>query len=161
MLKDISKKLTMKKSFFVTQLEGFFNAISQEYQEIIHQKEVENSLLEEKVAKLQHDIDNLVSIRKELTEKLHEQQEQTAALSEKLYAQKEHSADAHYKKLLEENRTLREKLQKSESEEIAKLRAQLKKLQTYLAKGGDSYRESLNTQNKEALIEEITKSLNR
>jgi len=161
MLKDISKKLTMKKSFFVTQLEGFFNAISQEYQEIIHQKEVENSLLEEKVAKLQHDIDNLVAIRKELTEKLHEQQEQTAALSEKLYAQKEHSADTHYKKLLEENRALREKLQKSESEEVAKLHAQLKKLQTYLAKGGDSYRESLNTQNREALIEEITKSLNR
>ncbi|HIP02056.1 MAG TPA: hypothetical protein EYG75_00905, partial [Campylobacterales bacterium] len=60
MLKEISKKLTMKKTFFVTQLESFFNTISQEYQEIISAKEVENSLLTEKLNKHELDIKNLV-----------------------------------------------------------------------------------------------------
>jgi len=161
MLKDISKKLTMKKSFFVTQLEGFFNAITQEYQELIHQKEVENSLLEEKVQKLQKDIDNLVAIRKELTQALHEQKEQTEKLAETLHEQQALSSDALTKKLLEENRALKEALQNRESDETEKLRAQLKKLQTIIAKGGDSYRDTLDTQNKEALIEEINKSLKR
>lgn len=161
MLKDISKKLTMKKSFFVTQLEGFFNAITQEYQELIHQKEVENSLLEEKVQKLQKDIDNLVAIRKELTQALHEQKEQTEKLAQTLHEQQALSSDALTKKLLEENRTLKEALQNTQSDEVEKLRAQLKKLQTFIAKGGDSYRDTLDTQNKEALIEEISKSLKR
>ena len=164
MLKDISKKLTMKKSFFVTQLEGFFNAITQEYQELIHQKEVENSLLEEKVQKLQQDIDNLVAIRQELTQALHEQKEQTEKLAETLHEQQALSSDALTKKLLEENRKLKEALQNREREkndETQKLREQLKKLQTFIAKGGDSYRSTLDTQNKEALIEEISKSLKR
>lgn len=161
MLKDISKKLTMKKSFFVTQLEGFFNAISQEYQELIHQKEVENSLLEEQVQKLQKDIDNLVTIRKELTEQLQRQQEHIKKLEEEAYRNKKLSEDDLYKKLLEENHTLRAELKKSGSEEVRQLKAQLEKLQRFIARGGDSYRENLDMQNREALIEEINKSLKR
>ncbi len=157
MLKDISKKLTMKKSFFVTQLEGFFNTISQEYQELIHQKEVENSLLEEQVQKLQKDIDNLVAIRKELTQQLHQQQAHIQKLEEEVEQSKRLSKDALYKKVLEENRTLKAE----RSEEVKQLKEQLEKLQRFVAKGGSSYQENLDMQSKEALIEEISKSLKR
>jgi phage shock protein A len=161
MLKDISKKLTMKKSFFVTQLEGFFNAISQEYQELIHQKEVENSLLEEKVQKLEQDIENLVAIRKELTEKLQEQKEFINKLEESSMQNKELTNDDFYKKLLQENQKLKEQLKENSSEEVKELKAQLEKLQQFISKGGNSYQQTLTAQNKEALIEEISKSLKR
>jgi len=161
MVKDISKKLTMKKSFFVTQLEGFFNAISQEYQELIHQKEVENSLLEEKIQKLEKDIENLVKIRHELTQTIDAQKAEIEHLHKEKFDTKDFTQDDYYKKLLEENRALREQLNTKESEEVKMLKAQVDKLKAALAKGANSYQETLQSQNKEALIEEISKSLKR
>jgi predicted RNase H-like nuclease (RuvC/YqgF family) len=158
MLKDISKKLTMKKSFFVTQLEGFFNAITQEYQDLIHQKEVENSLLEEKVGKLEHDIANLVGIRKKLQEELAQKDRQIEKLAKEAAAEKE---DAHYRQLLAENIALREALKKSGSEEVERLRNELEKMRTILTKGAGSYQDALSQQQREMLIEEITKSLKK
>lgn len=158
MLKDISKKLTMKKSFFVTQLEGFFNAITQEYQDLIHQKEVENSLLEEKVGKLEHDIVNLVGIRKKMQEELAQKDRQIEKLAKEAAAEKE---DAHYRQLLAENIALREALKKSGSEEVERLRNELEKMRTILTKGAGSYQDALSQQQREMLIEEITKSLKK
>ncbi len=157
MLKDISKKLTMKKTFFVTQLEGFFNAISSEYQELIHQKEVENSLLEEKIAKCEKDIKNLVNIKEELTTKLLEKDDYIKNLENKL----SEPEDTKYKKLLQENLSYKEQLQKNSSEEITKLKEQITKLQNIIAKGAHSYNDTLQNQNKEALIEEISKTLKK
>lgn len=158
MLKDISKKLTMKKSFFVTQLEGFFNAISQEYQDLIHQKEVENSLLEERLHKLENDVQNLVQIREELTERLKEKEHYIEKLEHKKSIA-DGSEDKHYKKLLEENQRLKEQLRQNKSEEVDTLKAQIEKLRTLLSKGGNSYQNTLSDQHKEAIIEEISKSL--
>jgi chromosome segregation ATPase len=158
MLKDISKKLTMKKSFFVTQLEGFFNAISQEYQELIHQKEVENSLLEERIQKLENDVKNLVKIREELSQQLKERENYIAKL-ERENTTASSSSDHHYKKLLEENRKLKEQLRTTEGEEVKRLKNELEKLRTLLAKGQNAYQDTLSEQHKEALIEEISKSL--
>ncbi len=156
MLKDISKKLTMKKSFFVTQLEGFFNAISQEYQELIHQKEVENSLLEERVEKLENDIQNLVAIREELTRQLAEKD----AYIDRLEHDSESASgeDAHYKRLLEENRKLRARLQQPD-EEVANLKAEIDRLRLIIARGSSGYQSTLSDQHKEAIIEEISRSL--
>ncbi len=159
MLKDITKKLTMKKSFFVTQLEGFFNAISQEYQDLIRQKEVENSLLQEKLAKLENDIANLVRIRDDLNRSLAEKEEEIAYLHRQLDAK--HDDDATLKKLLQENRRLKEELKKSSTEEVEALKAKLEKLQKIVAGAGSSYQESLDSQSREALIEEISKSLKK
>jgi predicted RNase H-like nuclease (RuvC/YqgF family) len=158
MLKDISRKLTMKKSFFVTQLEGFFNAISQEYQDLIHQKEVENSLLEEKIQKLEHDVANLVQIRHELQAEV----SQKDALIERLEndAGRENN-DPHYQKLLEENISLREQLRENRSDEVDALKAELKKMRSILTKGAGSYQDTLSQQQKERLIEEITKNLKK
>ena len=158
MLKDISKKLTMKKSFFVTQLEGFFNSISQEYQALIHQKEVENSLLSEKVEKLEQDIANLVAIRHRLEEELEARDAQIRHLESRLSAP---GNDAQYQKLLEENLALREQLKSGRSEEVERLKEQLRTLRTMLTQGAGGYRDALSEQQKEALVEEITKSLKK
>lgn len=157
MLKEISKRLTMKKSFFVTQLEGFFNAITQEYQELIHQKEVENSLLEEKIQKLEQDIENLVEIRRQLTDQLGDRERYI----EKLEAEKaaDHSSDAHYKKLLEENLALKKRLENRSDEESDKLKAEIERLRKIIAGGGKTYQDTLTEQERNALIEEISKSL--
>ncbi len=158
MIKEISKKLTMKKSFFVTQLEGFFNAISQEYQDLIHQKEVENSLLEEKIQKLEKDISNLARIREHLQEQLREKE----AYIQKLENDLVRDQDAQYKKLLEENRTLKAELSRqNESQEVQALKQQIEKLQKVIASAGKSYHDTLTQQSKEALIEEISKSLKK
>ena len=157
MLKDISKKLTMKKSFFVTQLEGFFNAISQEYQEIIHQKEVENSLLEEKIQKLENDVQNLVAIRHKLQKELDKKEDYIKSLENNALESK----DAHYKKLLEENIALKEKLHQNSDQEVNDLKNQIEKLQKIIAAGTNSYQDTLSSQNKEDLIAEISKNLKR
>ena len=161
MLKDISKKLTMKKSFFVTQLEGFFNAITQEYQELIHQKEVENSLLEEKIQKLERDVANLVEIRHSLQDALNQKEAYITKLEQECSRAAEKPGDAHYQRLLEENIALREQLKKSSSEEVEALRAQLEKMRALLSKGAGSYQDALTEQQKEKLIEEITKNLKK
>lgn len=66
-MKDIAKKLSMKKTFFVTQLESFFSSITQEYQEKFHDLEVKNKLSHDKIQKQQRDIDSLVEIRNNLS----------------------------------------------------------------------------------------------
>ncbi len=161
MLKDISKKLTMKKSFFVTQLEGFFNAITQEYQELIHQKEVENSLLEEKIRKLEKDVENLVKIRHELNETVTSLKAQCAHLEERIETQRTQSDDERYRNLLEENRKLRTKLKTYEESDIKTLKAQVEKLKKALQKGAGTYQENLASQQTEAMIEAISKTLKK
>lgn len=161
MLKDISKKLTMKKSFFVTQLEGFFNAITQEYQELIHQKEVENSLLEEKIRKLEKDVENLVAIRHRLNETVASLKAQCTHLEERLETQRAQSDDERYRKLLEENRNLKTQLRKYEESDIETLRAQVEKLKNALQKGAGTYQENLASQQTEAMIEAISKTLKK
>ncbi len=157
MLKDISKKLTMKKTFFVTQLEGFFNAISQEYQDLIHQKEVENSLLEEKILKNEKDIKNLVQIKEELKSELFLKDEYIKNLEKKM----NDSADIRYKKLLKENLHLKEKINENDSLEVSRLKQQIKNLQNIIAKGASGYNDTLKERDKEALIKEISKTLKK
>ena len=147
MLKEISKKLTMKKTFFITQLEGFFNAISHEYQEIIHQKELENSILEEKIAKCEKDIKNLVSIKEDLILKISEQDEYIKNLEKRVNQS--------------QNENKGENFNLEHFQEVEKLKEQIQKLQNIISKGAKSYKDTLHNQNKEALIEEITKTLKK
>ncbi len=165
MLKDISKKLTMKKTFFVTQLEGFFNAISQEYQEIIHQKEIENTTLKEKLTKQEKDINNLVNIKNTLSLELEESKKTIQSLQNKIDNLKNSSQSDLQHKLIVENQTLKQKLEKAtqtnpDIQQIQDLKNQIKKLQQIIAKGA-SYNPTLQSQDKEALIEEISKSLKK
>jgi hypothetical protein len=158
MLKDISKKLTMKKTFFVTQLEGFFNSISQEYQEIIYKLEVENRLLEEKNSKLEKDIANLISIRKNLTKELEiDQQRLEDATNTK--------AHTHYNRLLKENEDLKNRLTELTStdnkDELELLKQKNKNLQHYISKGANAYTQNIMDQKSEDIIKEIQQNLSK
>ncbi len=154
MLKEISQKLTMKKTLFTTQLENFFNAISQEYQEAIRQLELEKQTLQDSVAKLERDVENLVKIKKsyessqELTENHHATYVQTI------------------EKLEKENQILKEELEKMKSqtetdESVDELKAQVKKLQGYLAKGISAYHDTIQRQKTEDLVKEINQTLKK
>ncbi len=165
MLKDISKKLTMKKTFFITQLEGFFNAISQEYQEIIHQKEIENTTLKEKLTKQEKDINNLVNIKNTLSLEIEESKKTIQSLQNQIDNLKNSSQSDLQHKLIVENQTLKQKLEKAtqtnpDMKQIQDLQNQIKKLQQIIAKGA-SYNPTLQSQDKEALIEEISKNLKK
>lgn len=162
MLKEISKKLTMKKTFFVTQLESFFNTITQEYQEIINQKEIENSILQEKLSKLEHDVKNLVEIKNNLTKKLEHEEKRVEKLQEEVITLRESSSNEYNQNLAQENRELRQRLESgSDSEELLALKERVKQLQTFISKGANVYNSNLANQKSEALIQEISESLKK
>ncbi len=165
MLKDISKKLTMKKTFFVTQLEGFFNAISHEYQELIHQKEIENAALQEKMTELEKDVKNLVEIKNRLLKEVSIEKEHVNTLQNELKTLQNNNKSDFQHKLIVENQELKKKIDTKEQNEsqaatIKSLQEQIKKLQQIISKGS-SYKNTLQDQNQEALIEEISKSLKK
>ncbi len=162
MLKEISKKLTMKKTFFVTQLESFFNTISQEYQEIINAKEVENSLLQEKLSKHEIDVKNLVEIKNKLQKIEEIDKKRIASLQEEVSRLRQTSDNTYNQNLANENRELKKRVDsKDDSVELHELRAKVKQLQGFISKGATAYNDNLANQNSENLIREISKSLKK
>ncbi len=166
MLQEISKKLTMKKSFFITQLEGFFNTISSEYQELIHKLEVENSILQEKINDLEKDIKNLVEIKKRYEKESQIDKRRIRDLQETLAKGKQLGSAGFADALMEENRKLKEELERAKAnvvneDEVKKLKDKLAKLQTYVSKGASAYGEQLSTQKSEEIIKEISESLKK
>ncbi len=146
MLKEITKKLTMKKTFFTTQLESFFDTISQEYQDLLHAKELEISLLKEKNAKLERDVENLVKIKHDLQAKLDAQR---VKIQEKP-SRPTSEATTHTPTATPER-----------DAEVEELKAKIKKLQEYISRGASAYGEHLLNQKNEALIKEITEQIKR
>jgi cell division protein FtsB len=166
MLKEISKKLTMKKTFFTTQLEGFFNSITQEYQDLIHQIELEKRVLEEKIAKLEKDIKNLVDIKNRYERNLDIDKKLIKDYKETLANTKHLNSPAYIEKLKKENELLREeieklKLSRENPKEVDDLKDEVKKLKSHLAKGISAYNDNINSQKSEELIKEITKQLKK
>jgi len=166
MLKDISKKLTMKKTFFTTQLEGFFNSITQEYNNIIHELEVEKRLTEEKATKLEKDVENLVTIKKEYEKSSEIDKRRIKELQESLAKSRNVGSSAYTQTLQNENRTLKKELEalKSDhhdSKEMQVLEEKVQKLQGFLAKGSNPYAENISNENKENIIREISESLKK
>ncbi len=166
MLKDISKKLTMKKTFFTTQLEGFFNSITQEYQELIHQMEVEKRVLEEKIVKLEEDVKNLVEIKKRYEKESSINSRLINDYKDTLANSKELNSFAYAQKLQKENTILKDELEKLktkevDNQEVDDLKNQVKKLQAHLAKGISAYNDNISTQKSEELIKEISDSLKK
>lgn len=162
MLKEISKKLTMKKTFFVTQLESFFNTISQEYQEIINAKELENSLLQEKLNKHELDIKNLVEIKNRLQKAEEIDKKRILSLQEEVNRLRLTSDNTYNQNLANENRELKKRVElKDDSAELHELRTKVKQLQGFISKGATAYNDNLVNQSSEKLIREISKSLKK
>jgi len=161
MLKEISKKISMKKSFFTTQLDNFFSTITQEYNEYIREIELEKKALEERIKELEKDVKNLVEIKKGYEEKLKE--------NKQIIDIKDLNSIEYTKKLQKENEILKEEIErlktnntkKSDPKEIEDLKQKVKKLQLSLAKGISAYNDNIQNQKSEELIKEITKSLKK
>ena len=166
MLKEISKKLTMKKTFFTTQLEGFFNSITQEYQDAIHEIEVEKRVLQEKVIKLEKDVQNLVEIKNKYERTSDIDKRVINDYKDNLANSRELSSSAYSQKLQKENEILKSELEelkktKSDPKETQELQDKVKELQGYLAKGVSAYNDNIITQKNEELIKEINESLKK
>ncbi len=166
MLKDISKKLTMKKTFFTTQLEGFFNSITQEYNNLIHELEVEKRLIEEKATKLEKDVENLVSIKKEYAKSSEIDKRRIKELQESLARSRNVGSNAYTETLQNENSTLKKELEalKSnyhDSKEVKELQEKVVKLQGFLTRGANAYTDNIMNDNKENIIREISESLKK
>jgi len=166
MLKEISKKLTMKKTFFTTQLDGFFNSITQEYQDAIHQIEVEKRVLQEKVIKLEQDVKNLVEIKNKYERSSSIDKRLINDYKDNLANTKQLSSSAYSQKLQQENQLLKDELEKlkktqTQPKEVEELKEKVKKLQGYLAKGVSAYNDNIITQKNEELIKEINESLKK
>jgi chromosome segregation ATPase len=164
MLKDISKKLTMKKTFFATQLESFFNSITQEYQEYILQMELEKKVLQEKNDRLQNDVNNLVNIKKDFEKKQILDEKQIQTLQQEISKLQQNSSDNSSQELENENIKLKQKIEMLQNntqdiKEIETLKKKITQLQGILTKGGSAYSTNINDQNKEKIIKEISESL--
>jgi len=164
MLKDISKKLTMKKTFFTTQLEGFFNSITQEYQDVIHELEVQKRVVEEKVITLEQDVQNLVEIKKKYEKSAEIDKRRIRELQESLATNRDMQSNAYAETLLKENQTLKEKLKSIEDNppnntQITELQNKIQKLQAYISKGANAYTDNIMNDKKEHIIKEINDSL--
>jgi len=162
MIREISKKLTMKKTFFVTQLETFFNAISQEYQELLNEKELENSILSEKLNKCETDIQNLVEIKNKLLKAEELSKKQISSLQEEVTRLRQSSDNTYNQNLASENRELKQRLEsKGDSQELHQLRGKVKQLQGFISKGANAYNDNLANHNSEQLIKDISDSLKK
>jgi hypothetical protein len=166
MLKEISKKLTMKKTFFTTQLEGFFNSITQEYQDAIHEIELEKRVLQERVIKLEKDVQNLVEIKNKYEKTTDIDKRLINDYKDNLASSRELNSSAYSQKLQKENEILKAELEKlkntqSDPKDMKELEDKVKKLQGYLAKGVSAYNDNIITQKNEEIIKEINESLKK
>jgi len=156
---ELSKKLSMKKTFFVTQLESFFNTITSEFQERVSSLEIENKLLKEQNEKLNYDVKNLVEIKNRLQMENEDLQADKKHLKDEIESLKTISNDERNITLLRENNKL-----KKESDalamEVASLKEKINNLQAFVQKGG-AYSQSILEQKKEDVIKEISKNMTK
>ncbi len=155
---ELVKKLSMKKTFFVTQLESFFSSITQEFQEKITNLEVENKILIERNKKLEYDVNNLVKIKNELQVQLESAQDTIDLLSSQLERVKEGKA-LDYPKVTLENERLKK--------EIENLKDKIKKLENKSTikptphRVTNAYNQTMMQKKNEEIIKEITKNLKK
>ncbi len=162
MTSEIAKKLSMKKTFFTTQLDSLFNSLSTEYQNIINKKDIEISLLKEKIEKQEKDIKNLVAIKNNFIKNSDIENKRLQSLQEEVNTLRNSSNNEYNKNLANENRDLKKRLEiNDDSDEIKMLKEKIIKLQSYITKGANAYSSSLSDQNSQKLIQEITQSLKK
>ncbi len=147
---ELSKKLSMKKTFFVTQLESFFSTITSEFQEKLNSLEVENKLLKEQNEKLNYDVKNLVEIKNNFIKTLDEKEKEIKSLQNELKKTKLTSNDDRNLDLIRENNKLK-KESVSLVEEINILKQKIGNLQNFLQKGAGAYNDTLLSQKKKKL----------
>jgi len=157
---DLTKKLSMKKTFFVTQLESFFNTITQEFQEKLQSIEVENKVLKEKNKKLEYDVNNLVEIKNKLLEEIRIIKKSSETISEELRNTKSMNSDEYNLELIRKNNKLKKQI-KTLTEELENIKKNTISKQSTLSRGAVAYNQNLMQKKNEEIIREITKSLKK
>jgi len=147
---ELAKKLSMKKTFFVTQLESFFSTMTTEFQEKINSLEVENKLLKEQNQKLSYDVDNLVKIKNKLLSEKEEKEHEIKSLQNELDKYKQTTNDERNLELIRENNRLKKEAN-TLTQEVENLKTKITNLQNFLQKGAGAYSENLLNQKKRKL----------
>ncbi len=167
MLNEIAKKIALKKTFFMTQLDSFFNMVQNEYQEIIHKQDLELSLLKEKMQKYKQDIENLVKIRDKLSKQITELRAENSRL--KLLLSRKDTKEIN-DNLARENSELLKKVEslEYELERLAKenrmlmeIKDKILNLQSSISKGADSYSQNILQKKSEEIVKEIKEALKK
>ncbi len=167
MLNEIAKKLALKKTFFMTQLDSFFNALQNEYQELIHKQDLELSLLKEKLQKYQKDIENLVKIRdnlsKQLTELRAENSRLKLLLSKKENGRLDDTLVKENSKLARKVESLEYELERlsKENRMLLEIKDKILNLQSNISKGAESYTQNMLQKKNEDIIKEIKEYLKK
>ena len=157
---ELTKKISMKKTFFTTQLESFFSSITSEFSEKLNSLEVENKVLKEQNQKLDYDVKNLVEIKNSLTDSLEKANSKVASLELKLKKLTEVSNDDRNIELIKDNNKLK-KTNNSLAQELENLKQKMSNLQNFIQKGANAYSKSLMDGKKEEIIKEITKNISK
>ncbi len=167
MLNDISKKIALKKTFFITQLDTLLNTLQQEYQDALHKQRLELSLLKQQNEKYEQDIKNLVKIRSDLSKQLTALKAENSRL--KLMLTKKDTSFLN-EKLLEDNNNLEKEVEslKSELEKLSKenrdlleIKDKIVNLQSYISKGAMAYNQNILQKKSEDLIKDIKETLTK
>jgi len=159
-MEDLTKKLSMKKTFFVTQLESFFSSITTEFTQKLSSYEVENRVLKQENEKLSYDVENLVKIKDSLTNQLEEKILETKELKKELIYVKEVSTDEQNLELIRENNRLKTTISTQQSE-LDSLNQKIKTLQNFASKGANPYNQSILEKKNEEIVKEITENLKK
>ena len=159
-MEDLTKKLSMKKTFFVTQLESFFSSITTEFTQKLSSYEVENRVLKQENEKLSYDVENLVKIKEKLTLELEEKSSEIDELKRELTFVKEVSTDEQNLELIRENNRLKSTVS-SQKKELETLNQKLKNIQNFASKGANPYNQSILDKKNEEIVKEITQNLKK
>ncbi len=159
-MEDLTKKLSMKKTFFVTQLESFFSSMSTEFTQKLSSYEIENRVLKQENIKLSYDVENLVKIKNKLSSDIEKKDLKIKKLQEELLYVKEISTDQRNLELIRENNKLKSSVSSYEKE-IENLNQKLKTMQNFASKGANAYSQSILNKKNEEIVREITQSLKK
>ncbi len=159
-MEDLTKKLSMKKTFFVTQLESFFSSITTEFTQKLSSYEVENRVLKQENKKLSYDVQNLVKIKESLSKQVEKKTSELKELEKELIYVKEVSSDEQNLELIRENNKLKTTLS-TQKEELDSLNQKIKTLQNFASKGANPYNQSILNKKNEDIVREITQNLKK
>ena len=159
-MENLTKKLSMKKTFFVTQLESFFSSMTSEFTQKLSSYEIENRVLKQENEKLKYDVENLVKIKNNLTYNMEEQNTTLKELKSELAYVKEVSTNDQNLELIRQNNRLKKTLDAKE-DELKELKEKLKNFQNFASKGTNPYNQSILNKKNEEIVKEITQSLRK
>lgn len=179
-LADMAKNANHRKSAIVGELDNFLSDLIEEYQSLLHQKDAEVTLLQEKLEDAKKETRELYTVKNDLLDSLEKHSLNTKkafealsqkdarllALQEELDDYKKHintledACDQSNGDLIRQVNALQQDLSLSESksQEVLELKEKIAQLHTYIERGGLAYNKALmEMENKKSVKEKEEK----